>query len=56
MDEEHSTWFTNLPCIELAINITVNVSTGFTPFIFMHGPEARLPTDLALGTSDDVPS
>ena len=56
LDKEHSTWFTKLPYVELAINTTVNVSTGHMPFMLVHGAEAKLPIDLALGTSGDIPS
>ena len=52
----NSTWFTKLPCIELAINTTVNVSTSQMPFMVVHRAEARLPINLAVGTSDDTPS
>ena len=55
MDEKHSIWFTKLPYIELEINITVSVSTGHTPFILVHRAEAKLPIDLALGTSGGIP-
>ena len=54
MDKEHSTWFTKLPYFGLAINTTVNISTFQMLFILMHGDKARLPIDLALGTSDDI--
>ena len=37
------------------INTTVNVSTGHTPFMLVHGAEAKLPIDLALGTSGNIP-
>ena len=56
MDEEHSTWFTKLQYIELAINTTIDVSTGHILFMLVHGAEAKLPIDLTLGTSSDIPS
>ena len=42
--------------VELAINTTINVSISHMPFILVHGAEAKLPIDLALGTSGDTPS
>ena len=42
--------------MELAINTTVKVSTGHMPFMLVHGAEAKLHIDLALGTSSDIPS
>ena len=55
MYEEHSTWFTKLPYVELEIYTIVNVSTGQMPSMLMNRAEARLPIDLALGTSADIP-
>ena len=56
LDEEHSTWFTQLLYVELPINTTGNVSTGQMPFMLVNRTEARLPIYLALGTSGDIPS
>ena len=53
LDEEHSTWFTKLPFVKLEINITVNVSTGHTPFMLVHVSEVKLTIDHALGIFDD---
>ena len=33
---------------EFAINSSVNISTGMTPFKLIHGKEPRLPIDLSL--------
>ena len=55
----HSCWMRNIVLglpnchiSELAINTTVNVSTGQTPFMLVHRAEAKPPIDLALGTSE----
>ena len=46
--EEQSTGFTKLPYVELAINITANVSTDQTPSMLIHGAKVRLPLILLL--------
>ena len=42
--------------VELVINTTVHVSTGDMHFMLVYGTEAKLPIDLALGTSSDIAS
>ena len=53
-DEERSIWFTKLLYAELAINTIDNVSIGHRVFMSVHGSEAKLHTDLDLGTSSDI--
>lgn len=37
---DHRLWDVNLPKIQFAINTSVNESTGFSPFLLVHGREA----------------
>ena len=54
--EEYSTWFSKLPYVEMAINRTVNASTGQTPVMLVHRAEVILPIGLAFSTSGDISS
>ena len=54
LDEEYSIWFKKLPYSGLVINTTVNVSTGRMPFMLMHRAKAKLPIELAVGTSSNT--
>ena len=51
---QHTTWFTKLPGVELAINTIINLNTCQISFILMYKVKARLPIDIDLGTSGDV--
>ena len=51
LDVKHSAWFIKLLYIVLPINKTVNVSTDQMPFMIVLGYEAKLPIDLAFGSS-----
>src|SRR5213080_710558 len=44
-------WDTLLPMAEFAINTTVNVSTGFSPFQLTYGIDPKSPIDLDIGVS-----
>ena len=45
------TWVSVLPAVELAINSTVNDSTGYSPFYVAYGQEGTKPADLLEGLS-----
>ena len=44
-------WDDLLPMAEFAINSSVNISTGMTPFQLIHGKEPQLPIDLGLDSN-----
>jgi antitoxin component of RelBE/YafQ-DinJ toxin-antitoxin module len=44
-------WDDLLPMAEFAINSSVNISTGVTPFKMIYGKDARLPIDLNLDSN-----
>ena len=50
-------WVRALPLAEFAINTTVSVSTGVSPFTAVYGTNdaVRLPIDHALQTAPDNP-
>ena len=39
LDAPQSDWFDALPFVEFALNSTINISTGFTPFKLVYGSE-----------------
>ena len=41
-------WYASLPLVEFAINCTINVSTGYSPFYLLYGEAVPLPIDHAL--------
>ena len=51
---EHSTWFTQLLYVELAINAIIDVSIYQMCFMLLHRSEARMPIDFAFGTYGDI--
>ena len=51
LKEHKGTWVSVLPAVELAINSTVNDSTGYSPFYVAYGQEATKPADLLEGLS-----
>ena len=50
-----SKWYRCLPLMELAYNITVNNSTGYSPFFIRHLRHARAPADLQRTRLADLP-
>jgi hypothetical protein len=48
--EHADDWDNLLPQVTMAINSSVNESTGYTPFFLAHGEEMQLPIDLAVPT------
>ena len=51
LKEHKGTWVSVLPVIELAINSTINDSTGYSPFYVAYGQEATKSADLLEGLS-----
>ena len=51
LKEHKGTWVSVLQAVELAINSTINDSTGYSPFYVAYGQEATKPTDLLEGLS-----
>ena len=49
LQEHKGTWVSVLPAVELAINSTVNDSTGYSLFYMAYGQEATKPADLLEG-------
>ena len=41
-------WFDAIPLVEFAMNTTINISTGFTPFYILCSTQVALPIDYAL--------
>tara|TARA_B110000046_G_scaffold47237_1_gene52291 strand:+ start:9491 stop:17443 length:7953 start_codon:yes stop_codon:yes gene_type:complete len=50
-----SKWYRCLPLMELAYNLTVNQSTGYSPFFLQHLREGRMPTDLNRAAYPELP-
>lgn len=49
-------WGNHIAALVHAYNCTESVTTGYSPYCLMFGREARLPANLAFGTSlDDTP-
>ena len=55
LDGDHAEWASKLAYVELAINSTVNVSTGYAPFQLLYGANVKLPLDHMLQTPDIDP-
>ena len=51
LKEHKGTWVSVLPAVELAINSTINDSTGYSPFYVAYGQEATKPAELLEGLS-----
>lgn len=51
--EKKHHWGDYIAAVVHAYNSTANDSTGYSPYRLMFGGEARLPVDLAFGTSFD---
>lgn len=51
--EKKQQWSRHIAAIVHAYNSTENDATGYSPYLPMFGREARLPVDLAFGTSID---
>lgn len=49
VSSDHTDWDETLPFVTFAYNTSRQESTGRTPFFLLHGREAALPTDIALG-------
>ena len=55
--EQNCTWEEALPEAVMAMNVTVNRSTGFSPYCLLFGRDANLPLDIIFGppTREDAP-
>ncbi|KAL5253942.1 hypothetical protein ACHWQZ_G013641 [Mnemiopsis leidyi] len=51
VENKPSSWPTMLNAVSFAINSSINVSTGFTPFRLQYGREVRTPSDLIFDTT-----
>ena len=56
LKEHKGTWVSVLLAVELAINSTVNDSTGFLPFFVVFGQEATKPVELFLSKASPNPA
>ena len=54
LKEHKGTWVSVLPAVELAINSTVNDSTGYSPFYVAYGQEATKPANFLEGLSPNL--
>ena len=48
-------WTSKLAYVKLAINSTINVSTGFAPFQLLYGANVKLPLDHIVHAPDIDP-
>ena len=49
LQDHHFDWYKHLKMPCFAYNTSAHSTTGYTPFLLMHGYEARLPVDIIFG-------
>ena len=53
VSSDQRNWDEYLPAVAFAYRTSIHETTGFTPYFLMFGREARVPADIAYGTTPD---